>query len=63
VNTEDERAAVPEPYRTKLREMEEIRSSVRRDGDGPAREGSRDGSRRPEGTRDAPPPVKRPDGI
>jgi hypothetical protein len=59
VNTDDERAAVPEPYRTKLREMEEIRSSVRRDGDGPAREGSR----RPEPPRDAPPPEKRPDGI
>lgn len=60
VNTEDERAAVPEPYRTKLREMDELRHSVRRDEDGPAREGSR----HPEGTRDeAPPPVKRPDGI
>ena len=63
VNTEDERAAVPEPYRTKLREMEELRSSVRRDGAGPSREGSRDGDRRPEGPRDGPPPVKRPDGI
>jgi|JI6StandDraft_1071083.scaffolds.fasta_scaffold01938_7 hypothetical protein len=63
VNTEDERAAVPEPYRTKLREMEDIRSSVRRDGGGPPRESSRDDNRRPEGARDAPPPGKRPDGI
>ena len=59
VNTEDERAAVPEPYRTKLREMEELRHSVRRDDDSPTREGTR----RPEGTRDTPPPAKRPDGI
>jgi hypothetical protein len=33
VNSEEERAAVPEPFRAKLREMEEIRSSVREDGD------------------------------
>lgn len=59
VNTEDERAAVPEPYRTKLHEMEEIRSSVRRDGDGQAGEGSR----RPGTSCDAPPTTKRPDGI
>lgn len=58
VNTDDERAAVPEPYRTKLREMEDLRNSVRRDGGGPTNEG-----RRPEGPRDAPPPGKRPDGI
>jgi hypothetical protein len=33
VNTEEERAAVPEPFRAKLREMEQIRSSVREDGE------------------------------
>jgi hypothetical protein len=33
VNTEAERAAVPEPFRAKLREMEEIRGSVREDGE------------------------------
>ncbi len=32
VNTQEERAAVPEPFRAKLHEMEEIRSSVREDG-------------------------------
>lgn len=53
VGTEEQRAAVPEPYRTKLREMEEIRSSVRRDGGRP-QEG------RPQET---PPPEKRPEGI
>ncbi len=63
VNTDDERAAVPEPYRTKLREMEDLRNSVRRDGDNPKNEGPRDGSHRPEAPRDAPPPEKRPDGI
>lgn len=53
VNTEEERAALPEPLRAKLRELEEIRSSVRHDGDG------RDSPRR-----EAPPPApRRPDGI
>lgn len=31
VNNDEERAAVPEPYRTKLKEMDEIRSNIRRD--------------------------------
>ncbi len=53
VGTEDQRAAVPEPYRTKLREMEEIRSSVHRDGER-AREGAPPQN---------PPPTKRGDGI
>ena len=53
VNTEEERAALPEPLRAKLRELEEIRSSVRHDGDG------RDSPRR-----EAPSPApRRPDGI
>lgn len=33
VSTDEERAAVPEPFRAKLREMEELRRSVREDGD------------------------------
>jgi hypothetical protein len=53
VNTDEERAAVPEPFRTKLREMEEIRSSVRRD-----EAGSRSSS-----SQDAPPPARRPEGT
>lgn len=53
VGTEEQRAAVPEPFRTKLREMEEIRSSVRRDGE-----------RHPEGRpQETPPPARRPEGI
>lgn len=65
VNNEDERSAVPEPFLKKLREMEEIRSNIRRD-EGPAREGHRDSDRRPEGpreSRETPPPAKRPEGA
>jgi hypothetical protein len=50
VNNDEERAAVPEPYRTKLKEMDEIRSNIRRDEEQPAREKSRDEpAPRPEG--------------
>lgn len=53
VNTDEERAAVPESFRTKLREMEEIRNSVRRDEAGSSSSSSKD----------APPPAKRPEGT
>jgi hypothetical protein len=52
VNNDEERAAVPEPYRTKLNEMDEIRSNIRRDEGAPAQEKSRESPRpapRPEG--------------
>jgi membrane-associated protease RseP (regulator of RpoE activity) len=61
VNNDEERAAVPEQFRSKLREMDEIRSNIPRN-EGP----SRDGERRPEGPREgnsSPPPAKRPTGA
>lgn len=53
VNNDEERAAVPEPYRTKLKEMDEIRSNIRRD-ESPARR---------ENPRENPTAGPRPEGI
>ena len=61
VNTDEERAAVPEPFRNKLREMDEIRSNMRRD-EGPPRDGQRR-SEVPREGKDAVPPTKRPGGA
>lgn len=50
VNNDEERAAVPEPYRAKLKEMDEIRSNIRRDEQGAVREKNReDSASRPDG--------------
>lgn len=58
VNNDQERAAVPEPFASKLREMDQIRTHMR-DEQGPAREGDR----RPDAPREGPPPAKRPEGL
>jgi len=61
VNNDQERAAVPEPFASKLREMDQIRTHMR-DEQGRARDGDRrlDASREGEG---GPPPAKRPEGL
>jgi hypothetical protein len=60
VNNDAERAAVPEMYRGKLREMDEISSNIPRD------ESPQSSGRRPTAPREGkvtPPPAKRPDGA
>jgi hypothetical protein len=61
VNNDQERAAVPEPYQTKLREMNEIRNTMRSDQERP-----HSGDRRPDDAREGkenPQPVKRAEGL
>jgi PDZ domain len=61
VNNDAERAAVPEPYLSRLREMDQIRTNMRSTEEPP-----QEGERRPapeNDVRDTPPPTKRPTGA
>jgi hypothetical protein len=68
VNNDQERAVVPEPYASKLREIEQIRSNMRDEqgssGNGDSRpEAPREGKENPSQAKESPPEAKHPEGL
>jgi len=68
VNNDQERAVVPEPYASKLREIEQIRSNMR-DDQGSSENGDRrpeaprEGKENPSQAKESPPEAKHPEGL